>query len=407
MFWGWYIVAATVTLMAYNSGMFVYGFTAFINPIAATFGWSYTQITLATSLRGLESGAMSPLLGMIVDRWPSRRLVFIGIILLGIGTLWVSQATNLVMFYIGFMIAGLGGSLGIHMVPQATIVRWFRKDVGKASGIVAMGMGISGAFIPLMVRIIDAYGWQNTLMFLAFGAWILGIPLAFVYRSRPEDYGLLPDGKPRDDSGSDSPAETKDFDIDVRTALRMRAFWQIGTASAIQVGVVMMVVTHVMPYLVSIGIERRTAGTVAMLTPLVSLVARFPFGYLADLFTKRYVMALSIGLKGVGLFFFWLVGRGSMGLLPLFVILFGLGSGGMTPLRTPIIREYFGIKCFGTIFGIASVFNTIAMVASPPLGGWVFDRIGNYQPVWLASSVFALAGVILMITTPPAYEIAE
>jgi MFS family permease len=390
--------------MAYNSAMFVYGFTAFINPIAATFGWSYTQITLATSLRGLESGALSPLLGMIVDRWPSRRLVFIGIILLGIGTLWVSRATSLIMFYIGFMIAGLGGSLGVHMVPQATLVRWFRRDVGKASGIVAMGMGISGAFIPLIVRIIDAYGWQNTLMFLAFGTWILGLPLASVFRSRPEDYGLLPDGKPQENSGSDSPAETKDLDIDVRTAMGMRAFWQIGIASAIQVGAVMIVVTHVMPYLVSIGIERRTAGTVAMLTPMVSLVARIPYGFLADAFTKKYVMALSIGLKGVGLFLFWLIGRGSLWLIPLFVILFGLGSGGMTPLRTPIIREYFGIKRFGTILGITSIFTTISMVASPPFGGWVFDRIGNYQPVWLAFIVLALAGVILMITTPQAYR---
>ena len=69
-------------------------------------------------------------------------------------------------------------------------------------------------------------------MFLAFGSWIVGIPLSFVFRSKPEDYGLLPYGKPHDNSAGDRPAGTKDLDIDVRTALGMRAFWLIGIASA-------------------------------------------------------------------------------------------------------------------------------------------------------------------------------
>src|SRR3990172_5258742 len=74
VFWGWYMVAASVGLAAYNSGMFVYGFTAFINPIEATFDWSRAQISFRTSLLGLESGTMAPFLGMAVDRWPARRL---------------------------------------------------------------------------------------------------------------------------------------------------------------------------------------------------------------------------------------------------------------------------------------------------------------------------------------------
>ena len=60
IFFGWYIVIATLILMIYTSSMFVYGFTAFMNPIAATFGWTFAQISLAQSLRGLETGALDP-----------------------------------------------------------------------------------------------------------------------------------------------------------------------------------------------------------------------------------------------------------------------------------------------------------------------------------------------------------
>ncbi|MFC1885754.1 MFS transporter [Thermodesulfobacteriota bacterium] len=402
IFWGWYIVAAGVALSAYNSGMFVYGFTAFIGPIAATFGWSYAQISLATSLRGLESGALNPLLGVLVDRWPSKRLVLIGVIILGIGVIWVSQAASLVMFYIGFLFLGLGSSLAAFMVPQATMVRWFEKDIGKASGVLAMGMGISGAFIPVTVRLIDAFGWQQSLIFLAFGMFAIGIPLSFVFRSRPEDYGLLPDGKPQTDIKRADVKNSYGFGTTTGDAIRMRAFWHIGIACTLQMSAVMAVNTHVMPYLESIGIERTTAGTVAMFIPLTSLIARFPFGFLCDIVVKKYVMALALLLKSIGLICFWFLGNGHPELILPCVIFFGLGSGGMTAPRTPILREYFGTKNFGTIFGLTSIFFTIGMVISPTLAGWVFDSTGSYQPVWLAMSGTTLAGAIIIITAPHA-----
>jgi MFS family permease len=73
LFFGWYIVAAAVILTGYNSAMFVYGLTVFLTPIAATSGWTYTQISLATSIRGLQIGALDPVAGILVDRWPARR----------------------------------------------------------------------------------------------------------------------------------------------------------------------------------------------------------------------------------------------------------------------------------------------------------------------------------------------
>ena len=50
-----------------------YGFTAVFEPIAGELGWSYTQISLAASLRGLETGLLAPLLGLLADRWGPRR----------------------------------------------------------------------------------------------------------------------------------------------------------------------------------------------------------------------------------------------------------------------------------------------------------------------------------------------
>lgn len=401
MFYGWYLVTAGALLMAYTGGALIYGFTAFINPIVATFSWSYAQISLAISIRGAETGALNPFLGMAVDRWPARRLTLIGIILMGLGLFCLSQTANLAMFYAGFLIMGLGSSLATQMVPTTTVARWFRKNIGKASGILAMGTGIGGALVPLLVKVIDTYGWQNALIYLAIGIWVLGIPLSFLFRDRPEDYGLLPDGQPQDDTPTGQQPAAPDIGTGVRAALKMPAFWFIGIASLFQMAAMNAGIIHMMPYLDSLGMERSSAGMVVMLVPLVSLPVRIPYGLLADMFQTKYVMAISTVLISIGLFIFWLLDDGSpFWLVLLFAIAFGCGMGGFMPLRPPLLREYFGTRNFGTIFGLTSIFTTIGIISSPPLAGWVYDTLGVYDPVWLVLGGLAMAGAIIIAVMP-------
>ncbi len=224
MFYGWYIVAATLIIRIYNSGMFLYGFTAMVNPIATTFGWSYTQISLAMSLRSAESGILRSFMGMAADRWPAKKLVLIGVIILGLGLVYLSQITSLVMFYASFLLIGLGSSVGILMVPMITMARWFKRNIGKASGLLAMGFGIGGALVPIVANMIDTYGWRTSLIILAIGWWVIGIPLSFVFRNSPEDYGLLPDGKPQEELKDSPKPKTPDFSRGVKEALKTSAF---------------------------------------------------------------------------------------------------------------------------------------------------------------------------------------
>ena len=78
VFYGWWVVVASFLIALYVGGTILYGFTAIFEPIASEFGWSYTQISLATSLRGLEMGLLAPVVGLLVDRWGPRKLLFGG-----------------------------------------------------------------------------------------------------------------------------------------------------------------------------------------------------------------------------------------------------------------------------------------------------------------------------------------
>lgn len=69
----------------YTAGAIGYSFTGFIEPIAKEFGWSYANISFASSLRGVEQGLFAPVIGYLVDRFGAKPILFIGGIIAGLG----------------------------------------------------------------------------------------------------------------------------------------------------------------------------------------------------------------------------------------------------------------------------------------------------------------------------------
>lgn len=69
IFYGWWIVLSCFVNGLILGGFVSLGFTAFIEPIARDLHWSYTQISFAGSLRGVEVALFTPFIGFMVDRW--------------------------------------------------------------------------------------------------------------------------------------------------------------------------------------------------------------------------------------------------------------------------------------------------------------------------------------------------
>jgi OFA family oxalate/formate antiporter-like MFS transporter len=381
IFYGWWIVLACFFIGLYVGGSIFYGFTAFFEPIRREFGWTYTQISLAASLRGLEMGIFAPFVGFLADRFGSRKLILWGTILVGFGLVLLSLTQSLAMFYGSFLIIAFGAGGCAVVVTMTVVANWFHRQVGIALGVMMSGVGASGLMLPFIVRLIDAFGWRTTFIILGLGMWILGIPLSFVIRNRPEQYGYLPDGEASSDSMPDIETRNKGSNIGLREALRKRSFWYINTIELIRMMTVLAVITHVMPYLSSLGIPRSSGGLIAGAIPLFSIIGRFGFGWLGDAVDKRYVMALSLCLMSIGLLVFSYVEV--IWVVFVFLLLFSPGYGGGMVLRGAILREYFGRDSFGKILGITMGCSAAGGIIGPTLAGWVFDTVGSYQPIWL------------------------
>ncbi len=394
IFYGWWIVVACFLIAFYIGGACFYGFTAFFEPIVEEFSWSYTQVSIAFSLRGLEMGILAPIVGFLVDRFGSRKLAFTGTFIVGGALILLGVTSSLVMFYAAFVLLALGTSGCASTVLMTAVAHWFRKNVGKAMGVVACGFGAGGLLVPVIVRLIDLHTWRTALIILGMGMWALGVPLSFVIRNRPQQYGSSPDGTdPAELSfshGGDPKGEPT-----VKEVLKGKNFWTIGVTEAIRMMIGMAVVTHVMPYLSSIGISRSSSAFVATSIPLFSIIGRLGFGWLSDIFDKRYVLAVAYFLLAIGMLVFssihlhWLI-------FP-FLILFSPAFGGILSLRGVIVREYFGRASFGRVIGLILGLAAIGGVIGPSAAGWTFDNMGGYRPIWLSFAGTTVIALMLIL----------
>jgi MFS family permease len=405
VFYGWWVVGACFVVAFYMGGIIFYGFTALFEPFVEEFGWSYAQVSFAASLRGLEAGLLTPFIGILVDRWGPRKVIFAGVIFTVLGLMLLSQTESLGMFYGAFVLIAIGTSCASSTVTLTAAANWFRKKVAIATGIVSSGYACSGLLVPLMVKLIALYGWREMLIFFSLGLLVVGPLSALVIRHKPEHYGYLPDGEVTSQAelaASPNLIQDNEAQVSVRQALQNRAFWLIALGILPQFISVVTVVTHIMPYLSSIGMARSLSSLAAMAIPLFSMGGRLGFGWLGDRTNKKRLIMMALTMMASGLICLELVALVGLGWLAPFFILFCIGYGGILTVTAALARDYFGRGRFGTLIGLIWGLGNFGALVGPPIAGWVFDNWGSYQWVWLGFAALNMMGVIIMFFLPPA-----
>jgi len=394
IYYGWWIVLSTFITAFYVAGTIFYGFTAFIEPLANEFGWSYTQISLAASLRGLEMGLLAPFVGILVDRFGSRKLLLCGSLVLGFGIILLGFTKSLAMFYGAFILIAFGAGGCTSVVTMTAVANWFDKNVGKAMGVTVSGFGASGMIIPLIVWMIAVFGWRMTLIVLGIGMWIIGVPAAFVMRNKPENSANVSLIEKSDKRNDLSQRQSDDKRFRYTEILKKKSFLFVSLAEVIRLMALMAVVTHIMPYLSTMDVSRMSSGLMAAGIPLLSITGRFGFGWLGDIFEKKYVMAISYSLMALGMLALCYIKL--TGMIYIFLFFFSNGFGGIATLRGALLREYYGKKNFGKYLGIMMGFGACGGIIGPTTAGWVFDMMGSYYFVWLALSALIGLAIILI-----------
>jgi sugar phosphate permease len=414
VFYGWYLVAASVAANTIFSAAYFQGFGVLILPIERTFGWDRWVISAAMSLRQLESGIVSPAVGLLLDRYSARKLIFWSAIISGLGFVGLSFASGIVTFFLFFVVISLGASGVSHGVTWPVIIsRWFRRNRGLAMGLAVTGPIFGSPIVILNARIVEAYGWRVILLGYGILILIAVTLISMLVRDRPEPYGLSPDGEvPGEDASSGRFAgrttRRPDAGLTLRAVLRTKEFWLFTSYLSGTFAVNSAFQVHMIPYFQQdIGLTAAQAALVLSMVFVISGVGRIGGGYVLDKMDYRLVLAAVAAMMGLSLFYLQLVDvRTVFAILP-FAVLFGVSFGCLVPMRGAVGTLMFGTRAIGGVLGLLQGAPIGAGVIGPLVMGIIFDLNGNYSvAIWALIATSALMVPLSLAMASPA-ELAK
>jgi sugar phosphate permease len=413
IFFGWYMVAASVVTNTIFSAAYFQGFGVLILPIEKTFGWDRWVISAAMSLRQLESGIVSPAVGFLLDRFSARKLIFWSAAISGVGFIGLGFTSGIVTFFLFFVVISLGASGVSHAVTWPVIIsRWFRRKRGLATGLAVTGPIFGSPIVILNTHIEDVYGWRVVLF--GYGALVLlGVTLlSMLVRDRPEPYGLRPDGDPPEDGAleySANPSHRRtDAGLTFRAVLRTKEFWLFTSYLSGTFAVNSAVQGHMIPYFQQdIGLTAARSAVVMSMVFILSGIGRIGGGYLLDRTDYRVVLAIVAAMMGLALLYLQVTGVKTVwGTLP-FALTFGVSFGCLVPMRGAVGSIMFGTRAIGKILGLLQGGPIAAGVIGPMVMGMIFDLHGNYSAaIWGLIAISALMVPLSLAMASPA-ELAK
>ena len=413
IFYGWRLTGLALFVIALASGPVWSGVGVWVKALEMHFGWSRAQLTGAFSLAQLEGSIFGPFLGYLIDRFGPRRMIFAGIVIMGLGFILFSLTNNLLTFYVSYGLIMLGTAAGSWLPLMTVVNRWFIRKRGLAMAVAAEGSPLGGLLLlPLLAWSVTPghLGWSTTALWIGIAFLALAFPISRLIRERPEDYQERPDGDPAPNTSNIelelTQIPTKAFvitdqpDFTANQALRTSAFWLITFGHAFSSLLFATMTVHLVPMLTDRGLSLQSSANVFSVMMGVAAIFQLVGGYVGDRIETRIALAVFGFVQAVG--FTIAVFAQNMPTAILFAVLFGAGFGGRNPLTVAIRAEYFGPTAFATITGISSAPMYLFMLAAPLFAAFIFDAHGSYMIAWLIlGGLGAMSGVLFLFAKNP------
>lgn len=387
--YGWVVaLVGSFTAMATNN--FHYAVGVFLKPLISQFDWSRAAISGSVSTMSVLTGVLGPFTGRLSDRYGPRKLIFIGVLLAGLGYLLSASISHLWQLYL-FMgiLFGIGG--GFILTPlMATVGKWFGGRAALANGIVLSGFGIAQIVIPpVATYIILHHSWQTCFIVLGIGALGLGMLGWSFIKNPPQNITSPPPGM--GDANQATTAEANDS-YTPSEALRTKAFWIIFLIELVAAMCFQMMVVHVVAAAIDADITPKAAAIILTLGGITAILGRLILGGLASRIGNKVVLSLCLAIQAPALFF--LAGASNLPVFYIIAVVYGLAYGGVIPVAMAMTASLFGTKSIGSILGTIQLSYTAGMAIGPFLAGYIFDVTESYSAAFLSAAAATAAAFL-------------
>lgn len=411
-FYGWWVVVAAFVTFGLSVGLPYYNISFFYDYFENTYKWSKPDITLGFPLAALPIVFIGPL---VIHRFSPRKLIVAGTGLTFVSFMIFANmgdgpGTSIWIYYLGWFVYSVGFIMSGPVPHQLIIAQWFKKNRGKAMGLLYVGVGLFGFFGAKAVKpLTEDLNFHKALMIIG-AAVLLAWPLAFfVLRDKPSEKGQFPDGA--DTASAEISAAPRSY----RYLIRRYSFWLIlfGSMCSIgSIGAVNFLMKFVFKEQMDPSITDPAAAqallnstwqSAQMIILISSIGGRILIGAFSDKFSTKIVMVVSYFMSAATILLLATVRPPTTPWV--FAVLFGFAMGADYMLIPLMAAEQFGVNSLARAMAIILPVNTLAQTWFPWMIAKLQVSFGSFQyPLYLVFGVGVFSGVAIALLPRPEKE---
>lgn len=410
-FYGYVVVlVGSIGVLASIPGQTV-GVSIFTDPVKDALGLSRNQFSNAYMIGTLLSAFFVTRAGVLFDKYGARYVAFFAAFFLGVSLLlcsvavqiseWVQSFFSLsswgvpfVLIAILFFFIRFCGQGVLTMASRNMIMMWFDKNRGKINSISSIGVSLGFSSSPILINsLIDNHGWEVSWQILAISLFIFSVFIIQLYRNKPEDFNLIPDGVSKKSKTVKKIKVERNFTL--KEAKKTRAFWMFGLALAFNSFFSTGFTFHVVSIFSSQDYTKSQAIAVFIPISIIAISVSTLCNILSDYIQHKiylYIMLISGVLASLGL----LVLAQPFGI---YLLIVGMGVfGGLFAVVNAVTwPRFFGRQFLGAITGKVMSFLVIASAVAPSLFSYCYTSFGSYSfisYITLAFLMFLMIGSV-------------
>jgi MFS family permease len=388
----WVVVASACGLVVGTGSILIFSFGVFLKPVTEDLGISRGILSAALGTGTWLTALACPVLGWLIDRWGTRRVMLPGVLLfaLAVAGFALMQAKPIFLVFVIFSVVGFVGAVQSPIAYAAVISRWFDRERGLALGVATAGVGLGAALIPqLAAFLIGRFGWREAYLGLAIAVVVLAwLPVAIFVREPPETSASAAVGSTGEWPGIEAAAAVKTWE-----------FWALAVAFFLGVLAINGTIVHIVPLLTDRGVPLQLATGALSAAGIAIIIGRIVCGWSIDRIWGPYVAISFFALPMIGIA---LLGSGWGQPAPLIAaVLCGAGIGAEIDLMAFFIGRYFGLRAYGKIYGLMFMLFNVGTGLGPALSGRAFDLFHSYDQIFIVYEVALAVTCLLFVRLGP------
>jgi MFS family permease len=360
-----------------------HGFGLWLQPITQAQGWTRETFAFAIAVQNLSWGVFGIFAGMIADRFGAFRVIIAGAVFYALGLAGMALAATGMLFTLtAGVLIGAAQAGTTYAVIYGVIGRNISAEKRSWAMGVAAAAGSFGQFlmVPTEGFLISSLGWKEALLALS-AAVLLIVPLAFGLREKS-----APGAAPVKREQTIAQALKEAFKYP-SFQLLMAGYFVCGFQ-------VVFIGVHMPSYLRDKSMPPEVASYALALIGLFNVFGTYAAGALGQRMPKKNILAgIYFGRALVIAIFI------AAPLTPLSVYIFSAVMGTLwlstVPPTNAAVAQIFGVQHLSMLSGFIFFSHQIGSFMGVWLGGYLYDRNGSYDIVWLLTIALGIfAGLV-------------